>query len=64
VLAGVGLSRDLVPAGQIVLIGLAALAGCLVGLAVWRLRGAHGPPVSAAGVVVVAALSLILPLAL
>jgi hypothetical protein len=64
VLAGVGLSRSLASPGQIVLIGLAGLAGCLVSIAVWRLRGARGLPVGAAGILLVAALSLILPLAL
>ena len=64
VLAGVGLSRGLAEPGQIVLIVLTAVAGGLVSLAVWRLQGARGVPVGAAGVVVVSALSLILPLAL
>lgn len=64
VLAGVGLSRGLAEPGQIVLIILTAIAGALVSLAVWRLQGARGVPAGAAGVVVVAALSLILPLAL
>lgn len=62
-LAGVGLSRDLVEAAQIVLIVLGGVAGGLVALAVWRLRGARGLPLGAVGVVAVAALSLILPLA-
>jgi hypothetical protein len=64
VLAGVGLSRNLAEPGQIALIALTAVAGALVGLAVWRLRGARGIPTGAIGVVVVAALSLILPLTL
>lgn len=62
VLAGVGLSRDLVEAAQAVLIVLAGVAGGLVGLAVWRLRGARGLPIGAIGVLVIAALALILPL--
>ncbi|WP_217923523.1 hypothetical protein [Miltoncostaea oceani] len=64
VLAGVGLSRDLAGPAQMVLIVLAGAAGLLVALAVWRLRGARGVPVGAVGVVVAAALSLILPLVL
>lgn len=64
VMAGVGLSRDLVSGGQVALIVVAGVAGLMVGLAVWRLRGAHGVPAGAIGLVVVAALSLILPLAL
>lgn len=64
VLAGVGLSRDLARPGQVALIVLTAIAGALVGLAVWRLQGARGIPAGAIGIVVVAALSLILPLAL
>ncbi len=42
ILAGVGLSRDLARPGQVVLIVLAGVAGALVSLAVWRLRGARG----------------------
>ena len=64
VLAGVGLSRELAEAAQVVLIVLAGVAGTLCGLAVWRLQGGRGVPVAAIGVVVVAALSLILPIAL
>ncbi len=64
VLAGVGYSRDLARPGQVVLIILTAVAGALVATAVWRLQGARGFPVGAVGVVVAAALSLILPIVL
>ncbi len=64
VLAGVGYSRDLARPGQVALIILTAVAGALVAVAVWRLQGARGFPVSAVGVVIVAALSLILPIVL
>lgn len=64
VLAGVGLSRGLAEPGQIALIVLTAVAGGLVSLAVWRLQGARGVPAGAVGVVIVAVLSLILPLVL
>ena len=64
VLAGVGYSRDLARPGQVVLIILSGVAGALVGLAVWRLQGARGVPAGAIGVVIVAALSLILPILL
>ena len=64
VLAGVGLSRGLAEPGQIALIVLTAIAGALVSIAVWRLQGARGFPLGAVGVVIVAAFSLILPLAL
>lgn len=64
VLAGVGLSRGLAEAGQVALIVLTAIAGSLIAIAVWRLQGARGVPFAAAGIVIVAALSLILPLAL
>lgn len=64
VLAGVGLSRQLAEAGQVVLIALTAVAGALVALAVWRLQGARGLPLGAFAIVVVSALSLILPLTL
>ena len=64
VLAGVGLSRNLAELGQVVLIVVTGVAGSLVALAVWRLRGAHGAPIGVLGVVVIAALSLVLPLVL
>jgi len=64
VLAGVGLSRDLAEAAQVVLIVLAGAGGALASLVVWRLQGARGTPVGAIVVIVVAALSLILPLTL
>jgi hypothetical protein len=62
ILAAVGYSRDLVPTGQLTLIVLAGIAGGLAGLAIWRLQGARGIPVSAIGTVLVAVLSLVLPL--
>ena len=62
ILAGVGISRDLAVPGQVVLIILAGAAGALVGLAVWRFHGARGLPGGSIGVLVVAVLSLILPL--
>jgi peptidoglycan/LPS O-acetylase OafA/YrhL len=61
VLAGVGISRDLAVPGQVALIILAGIAGALVGLAVWRFHGARGLPAGSIGVLVVAALSLLLP---
>lgn len=64
VLAGVGFSRALATPGQVALIVLTAVAGGLIGLAVWRLQGARGIPSGAIGVVIVAALSLILPIVL
>lgn len=64
VLAGVGLSRDLAEGAQVVLIVLAGIAGTLCGLVVWRLQGARGLPLAAIAAAVVAALSVVLPLAL
>jgi hypothetical protein len=64
VLAGVGLSRDLAEAAQVVLIILAGVGGALAGYVVWRLQGSRGVPLGALVVLVVAALSLILPLTL
>ena len=64
VLAGVGISRELAVPGQVALIILAGIAGALVGLAVWRFHGARGLPGGSIGVILVAALSLILPLVL
>lgn len=62
VLAGVGLSRDLASAGQVLLIVFAGVAGALASIVVWRLHGARGVPTGAIGVIAVAALALILPL--
>ena len=62
VLAAVGFSRDLVPGGQLVLIVLGGIAGGLAGLAIWRLQGSRGLPWSGIGTVVVAVVSLVLPL--
>jgi hypothetical protein len=64
VLAGVGLSRGLAEPGQVALIVLTAIAGALIAIAVWRLQGARGVPFAAPGIVIVSALSLILPLTL
>jgi hypothetical protein len=63
VLAGVGLARDYYPAGQVVLIVVAGVAGVVAALLVWRLRASRTPPIAAPLVLVVAALSLILPFA-
>jgi hypothetical protein len=63
VLAGVGLSRELAEGAQVVLIVLAGVAGTLCGLVVWRLQGGRAP-FAAIAAAVVAALSLILPIAL
>ena len=62
ILAAVGFSRDLVPTGQLTLIVLAGVAGGLAGYAIWRLQGSRGVPISAIGTVLVAVLSLVLPL--
>jgi hypothetical protein len=64
VLAGVGLSRDLTEAAQVVLIALSGVAGVLCGILAWRLQDSHGLPLSAIAIALVAALSLILPLTL
>ena len=62
VLAGVGLSRDLVEIGQVALIVLGGVAGVLAAVAAWRLQGSRGAPVGAVVIALVAALSLLLPL--
>ncbi len=63
VLGGVALSRDMFAPGQVVLIVLAGLAGCLAYLAGWRLLGSRGVPFAAAGAILVAAAAVALPLA-
>jgi hypothetical protein len=62
VLAAVGLSRELVEPGQVVLIVAAGVAGALTSFAVWRLRGSAGAPVGAGLVAIVAGLCIALPL--
>jgi hypothetical protein len=62
-LAGVGLSRDMFGPVQAVLIVLAGAAGGVIGYAVWRLQGSRGIPLGAVVAVIVALLSLIVPLA-
>jgi hypothetical protein len=64
VLAGVGLSRELVEGAQVVIIVLAGVAGTLCGLVAWRLQGGHGIPLAAIAAAIVAALAVILPIAL
>jgi hypothetical protein len=64
VLAGVALSDNVLEAAQVVLIVLAGLAGAMTQFLVWRLSGSRGLPLGSAGVLVVAALALILPLTL
>lgn len=64
VLAGVGLSRDLAVPGQVALIVLCGIAGVLAALVVWRIEGAHGPPLAAGVVAVAAGLSILLPVVL
>ncbi len=61
VLAGVGISRDYLVAGQTVLIVVAGVGGCIAAFVIWRLRGGRVLPLGATAVAVVAALSLILP---
>lgn len=62
VLAAVGLSRNLVEPGQVVLIVAAGVAGALTSFAVWRLRGSAGAPLGAGLVAIVAGLCVALPL--
>jgi hypothetical protein len=64
VLAGVALSRGWNDMSQVVAIVVAGIAAGACQLALWRIAGARGLPTSAGVAVIVAALSLILPLAL
>lgn len=63
VLAGVGISREYMAGGQVALIVVAGIAGAAAATVVWRLRGGTHVPVAAPAVVIVAALSIILPIA-
>jgi hypothetical protein len=60
ILAGVGLARGYMPAGQVVLIVIAGIAGTAAALMVWRLRASRTPPVAGPLVAVVAVLALVL----
>lgn len=63
VLAGVSLSRDYVPAGQVVLILLGGIASAGAYYTVWRLTRRPGFPYPAGVAAVVALLALVLPVA-
>lgn len=62
ILAGIGISRDMVAGGQVVLIVAVGVAAFALAALTWRLAGARLFPVAGAAAVVVAALSLIIPL--
>lgn len=62
VLAALGLARDFVPAGQIVLIAVSGVAGGLIGLAAWRLLPKRGVPILAPAAVVASVVALLLAL--
>lgn len=64
VLAGVGLSRGWIETAQVVTIVVAGIAAAACQLALWRVTGARGMPTSAGVAIVIAGLSLVLPLAL
>jgi uncharacterized membrane protein len=64
VLAGVGLSRGWIETAQVVTIVVAGIAAALCQMALWRVTGARGMPTSAGVAIVIAGLSLVLPLAL
>lgn len=61
VLAGVGLSRDYLVGGQVALIVVAGIGGAVASYVIWRLRGARHLPFGAVAVLIVAALSVALP---
>ncbi len=62
VLSSIGIARDYVAGGQVVLIVAAGIAAAAIGVLTWRLSGARFVPVSAVVAVAVAGLSLIVPL--
>lgn len=62
VLGGVALSREMLVPGQIALIVLAGIAGCLSYRAGWRLLGSRGIPFAAGGALIVAAAAIAFPL--
>jgi hypothetical protein len=63
VLASIGIARNFVAGGQVVLIVAAGIAAAGIGVMTWRLSGGRLIPVSAIIAVVVAGLSLVIPLA-
>ncbi len=62
VLAGVGLARELFPAGQVILIVAAGIGGAGGGLAAWRATGARWLPFGSIAAVIVAGAALALAL--
>lgn len=61
VLAGLGITRELVVPGQVVLIVIAGICGAVAGFAAWRLAGGRGAPISGIVALVVAVLALVIP---
>jgi hypothetical protein len=61
VLAGVAFSRDLVTVMQVLTIIVGGLAAGACQLALWRLQGARGAPISAVLAVIIAGLAILLP---
>jgi hypothetical protein len=64
VLAGIGISRGVLAGGQVVIIVAAGLAAASIGLVTWRVAGGRLFPLAASAAVIIAAISLIAPLAL
>lgn len=60
IMAALGLARDFFPAGQIVLLVVAAVAGAIVGLASWRLAPARRIPILAPVAIIVPVVALLL----
>lgn len=64
VMAGIGISRGVLAGGQVIIIVAAGLAAASIGVVTWRIAGGRMVPLAASVAVVVAAFSLIAPLAL
>jgi hypothetical protein len=61
ILAGLGLHRDMLEVGQVLLIILSGGAGVAAGAVAWRIAGSRGLPWASIGAAVVAILALVLP---
>jgi hypothetical protein len=63
VMAAIGISRNVIVGGQVVVIVAAAVAGATLGIVSWRVSGGRYVPIASSLIVIVAAVCLVAPLA-
>lgn len=63
ILASIGISRDVIVWGQVIVIVAAAVAGATLGIVSWRVSGGRYVPIATSIAVIIAAICLAAPLA-